>query len=139
MIEKFSDYEGTKYLSEEGTFTFEVVSAELATSKAGNDMVVLEVKCDVGTTTIRHSLNPKARWSYNALIAACLNLMPEQKATFELDYQTIHNNLIGKKFIGLVEAESYEKEIKKPNDDGTFTTTVEDRVSYKIVQYEPVV
>lgn len=139
MIEKFSDYEGTKYLAEEGTFEFEVVSAELSVAKSGNDMAVLEVKSDAGSTTIRHSLNPKARWSYNALIAACLNLTPEQKRTFELDYQTIHNTLVGKKFRGLVEAESYEKEVKKPNDDGTFTTTVEDKISYKIVQYEPIV
>ena len=139
MIEKFSDFEGTEYLQEEGEFVFTVMNAELKDSAKGTPMVVLEVKAPQGTSTIYHSLNPKARWSYNKLIKACLHNeldTPEKIAAFELDYETIHNKLIGKSFVGFVEAEEYEKEIKTPNDDGTFSTSVETKTSYKIKSYE---
>ena len=136
MIEKFSDYEGSGFLSEAGEFVFEVMNAELKDSKAGNLMVVLEVKCDKGTTTLYHSLNPKARWSYNNLIKACLKLNTKEKIeAFSCDYETIHNDLVGKKFVGIVECEQYQKEVKKPLDDGTFETGYETKDSYKIKEY----
>ena len=139
MVEKFSDFEGTTYLSEEGEFEFEILNAELKDSKAGTPMVVLEAKSDKGSTTLYHSLNEKARWSYNRLIAACLKLTDEQKKTFELDYQTIGQQLIGKKFIGVVEEDTYEKPIKRMLDDGTFEDDVEVKSTYKVVEYKPVV
>ena len=138
MIEKFHDYEGTKYLASEGEFEFEITDAELKDSKNGTPMVVLSVKSDEGVSTLYHSLEPKARWSYNNLIRCALRLTPEQAKTFELDYQTIHQQLIGKKFIGFVETDSYVKEVKKPNDDGTFTTTNETKTSYKIKSYSAI-
>ena len=138
MIEKFSDYEGTQFLQEEGEFVFTVENAELKDSSKGTPMVVFEVKAPQGVSTIYHSLNPKARWSYNALIKACLNLdTPEKINAFECDYETIHHELVGKSFLGIVEAESYEKEIKKPNDDGTFSTSIEEKTAYKIIAYKP--
>lgn len=137
MIEKFSDYEGAGFLSEEGEFVFEIMNAELKDSKAGNLMVVLEAKSDAGTTTLYHSLNQKARWSYNNLIKACLNLDTKEKIeAFECDYETIHQKLIGTKFIGVVECESYQKEIKIPLDDGTFETGTETKESYKVKTYK---
>jgi hypothetical protein len=136
MVEKFSDYEGTQYLKEEGEFVFEIMNAELQDSKAGTPMVVLELKCDKGVTTVRHSLNPKARWSYNNLIRAALKLNDETAKTFELDYETVHQQLIGKKIVGNVETDTYTKEVKKPNDDGTFTTTNEEKISYKVTSYQ---
>ena len=135
MIEKFSDYEGTQYIAKEGQFVFEIMNAELADSKKGTPMVVLELKSDEGMTKVYHSLEPKARWSYNNLIRAALNLSNEQAKTFELDYQTVHQQLIGKKILGDVAADKYLKEVKQPNDDGTFTTTNEEKVSYKITSY----
>ena len=139
MVEKFNDYEGTGYLNEEGEFEFEITSAELKESKSGTPMVVLEAKSDHGMTTLYHSLIEKARWSYNRLIAACLQLTAEQKKTFELDYQTIGQQLIGKKFIGVVEEDCYEKPVKKMLDDGTFVDDVEIKSSYKVKEYKPVV
>ena len=137
MVEKFSDFEGAGFLSKAGKFVFEVMNAELKDSKAGTPMVVLEVKSDEGQSTIYHSLNVKARWSYNNLIKACLNLDTKEKIqAFECDYELIHNELIGKKFVGVVECQMYDKEVKKPLDDGTFETTVEQKESYKIVSYE---
>lgn len=137
MVEKFSDYEGTQYLDREGQFVFEITDAELKESKSGTPMVVLTAKSEAGVTTLYHSLNPKARWSYNNLIKACLNLdTPEKRAKFELDYETIHNQLIGKKFLGTVECESYEKEIKVQNEDGTFSNDTELRESYKVISYD---
>ena len=137
MVEKFSDYEGQEYISEEGEFVFEVMSAELKDSSKGDPMAVIDVKSDHGSSTIYKSLVPKARWSYNKLIKACLNLdTPEKIAAFECDYQTIHNQLIGKKFIGVVEKDTYTKEVKKPLPDGTFEDSVEEKVSYKIVDYK---
>ena len=138
MVEKFSDYEGTQYLNEEGTFEFEITDAELKESKKGEAMVVFTCKCEAGQTTIYKSLSPKARWSYNNFISAVLNLSKEDKASLELDYMTFHNNLVGKKFIGDVEEEVYEKEVKVPMEDGTFRTHVEDATSYKIVKVSPV-
>ena len=139
MIEKFSDYEGAGFLSKEGEFVFEVMSGELKDSKAGNLMVVLEVKSDEGSSTLYHSLNPKARWSYNNLIKACLKLDTKAKIdAFECDYETVHQQLIGKKFVGIVECESYQKEVKKPLDDGTFETGYETKESYKITSYAQV-
>ena len=137
MVEKFSDYESVGFLSEEGDFVFEVKSAELKESKGGNPMVVLECESDHGKTTIYHSLDPKARWSYNNLIKACLKLDTKEKINaFECDYQTIHNQLIGKKFLGTVEADTYVKDIKIPLDDGTFEDGKEEKTSYKIKSYE---
>ena len=137
MIEKFSDYEGTQYLSEAGKFVFEITSYELTESSSGNIMAKFEVKCDKGVTTIYHSLAPKARWSYNSLIKACMHLnTPEKIAKFELDYETIGNELIGKKFIGDVECETYDKEVSTPNDDGTFKRDIVKKDSYKIKSYE---
>lgn len=137
MIEKFSDFEGMGYLDKEGEFVFEVTEAELKDSKAGTPMVVLTAKSDAGQTTLYHSLNPKARWSYNKLIKACLNLDTREKIeSFECDYELVHNQLIGKKFIGVVECQQYDKEVKKPLDDGTFETVTETKDSYKVVDYK---
>ena len=137
MVEKFSDFESVGFLSKEGEFVFEVTSAELKDSKAGTPMVVLEVKSDEGQSTLYHSLNPKARWSYNNLIKACLQLDTKEKIqAFECDYELIHNQLIGKQFKGKVECQMYDKEVKKPLDDGTFETTTEQKESFKIVSYD---
>lgn len=137
MKEKFSDYEGQQFLNKAGQFVFEVTEAELKESKKGIPMVVLSVKSDEGTTTLYHSLDPKARWSYNNLIKACLHLNTKEKInSFECDYQTVHNDLIGKKFLGNVEEQIYNKEVKTPNDDGTFNTEYVPSVSYKVVSYE---
>lgn len=140
MIEKFSDFESAGFLQQEGEFVFEVKEAELTESKAGKPMVKLTVESEeAGKSTIYHSLDPKARWSYNNLIKACLNLnTPEKIKAFELDYELIHRDLIGTSFIGTVEAQSYTKTSKVPLDDGTFDERSEEATSYKIVAYSPV-
>lgn len=137
MIEKFSDYESVGFLNKEGDFDFVVKSAELTESKSGNLMVKFEVESKIaGKSTLYHTLDPKARWSYNNLIKACLNLdTPEKIESFECDYQTIHNDLVGKHFIGHVVIDSYTKEVKVPLDDGTFETTEETVDTYKIKSY----
>lgn len=136
MVEKFSDYESVGFINQEGEFVFEVMSAELKESKAGNPMVVLEVKSDEGTSTLYHSLNPKARWSYNNLIKACLRLDTREKInSFECDYETVHNMLVGKKFLGTVTCEQYTKTVKVPTADGTFEDMEETKDSYKITAY----
>lgn len=137
MIEKFSDYEGVGFLNQEGEFEFEITDYELKDSKNGTPMAVFEAKSDAGKTTIYHSLNPKARWSYNNLIKACMKLDTKEKIqAFECDYETIGQELVGKTFIGVVECELYEKEIKVPLDDGTFETGTETKESYKIKSYK---
>ena len=137
MVEKFSDYEGAGFIDKTGEFEFEVVSAELKSSKGGNPMIVLDVKSDEGKSTLYPSLNPKARWSYNNLIKACLKLDTKEKINaFECDYETVHNDLIGTKFIGVVTCEPYEKVVKVPLDDGTFEDTIEMKDSYKITEYK---
>jgi hypothetical protein len=100
-------------------------------------MLFLQVESkDAGKTTLYHSLNPKARWSYNNLIKACLKLdTPEKIAAFELDYTTIGQTLVGTTFIGVVKKDTYLKDIKRPLDDGTFETAAEERTSYKITEY----
>lgn len=140
MIEKLSDYESAGWLQQAGQFEFEVKSAELKDSKSGNTMVVLECESpEAGKTTLYHSLASNARWSYNNLIKACFNLnTPEKIRNFELDYETIHQKLIGTHFIGDVEEQSYQKENKVPNADGVFETTYETKTSYKVVRYYPV-
>lgn len=139
MVEKFSDYEGTQFISEEGTFLFEVTDCEMKDSSKGNPMAVITAKSSAGSSTMYFSLNPKARWKYNMFIKACLNLdTPDKIAAFECDYETIGQNLVGKKFAGTVECEGYDKEVKvpSPDGDGTFITTIERRDSYKIVEYD---
>ena len=137
MVEKFSDYESVGFLSKEGEFEFEVMDYELKDSKNDNLMAVFNVKSDEGQSTIYHSLNPKARWSYNNLIKACLKLNTKEKIdAFSCDYETIGNELVGKKFIGTVKEETYQKQVKVPLDDGTFEDGVEEKVSYKIVEYK---
>lgn len=137
MVEKFSDYESTGYLNQEGTFEFEITDYELKDSKNGMPMAVFTAKSKAGQTTIYHSLNPKARWSYNNLIKACLKLDTAEKIeAFECDYETIGRDLVGKKFMGTVSCETYEKEIKRPQDDGTFIDDVEVKESYKVTKYD---
>ena len=110
MVEKFSDYESAGYLSQVGEFEFEVKSYELKDSKAGNTMAVFEVEAPEGQTTIYHTLSPKARWSYNNLIKACLRLDTKEKIeAFECDYETVGQQLVGKKFIGVVHTPSAVK------------------------------
>ena len=142
MIEKFSDYEGTQFINQEGTFVFEVTDGELKTSSTGNPMVVIGAKSPAGSTTMYFSLTPKARWKYNNFIKACLKLdTPEKIAAFELDYELIHQQLVGKQFIGNVACETYDKEVKVPSldGDGTFITTTETKESYKIDSFEMIV
>lgn len=134
MKEKFSDYE-TGYLAIDGTFDFTITDYELTDGPKG-PVAKFEVKAAEGMTTIYHSLNAKARWSYNKLIKACLKLTPAQAASFELDYETIGNELIGKTFVGVVECQTYDKVIKEQQDDGTFSERVEKRENYKIVDYK---
>lgn len=137
MVEKFSDYESVGFLSKEGEFEFEITDYELKDSKNDNMMAVFNVKSDEGQFTIYHSLNPKARWSYNNLIKACLKLNTKEKInSFSCDYETIGNELVGKKFRGVVEEQTYEKQVKIPLDDGTFQDGVEEKTSYKIVSYK---
>ena len=137
MIEKFSDYESVGFLDQEGEFEFEITDYQLKDSKNGTPMAVFDVKSDAGKTTLYHSLNPKARWSYNNLIKACLKLDTRDKIqSFECDYETIGQKLIGATFIGVVECEMYDKEIKVPLDDGTFETSYEAKESYKIKSYK---
>ena len=136
MIEKFSDYESVGFLSQEGEFEFEVMDYELKEGKSG-PMAVFNVKSDAGQSTIYHSLNAKARWSYNNLIKACLKLNTKEKIeAFSCDYETIGHELVGKKFIGTVKEETYQKQVKVPLDDGTFEDGVEEKISYKIIAYK---
>ena len=137
MVEKFSDYESVGYLSQEGEFEFTVKDYELKDSKAGNPMAVFTVESDAGQSTIYHTLDAKARWSYNNLIKACLKLDTKEKIqNFECNYETIGRELVGKKFIGVVEHETYQKQIKIPQDDGTFIDGTEEKDSYKIKSYK---
>lgn len=139
MVEKFSDYEGTQFIAEEGTFLFEVTDCEVKNSSKGNPMAVITAKSSAGTSTLYFSLNPKARWKYNMFIKACLGLdTPEKIATYECDYETIGQTLIGTKFVGTVEYEGYDKEVKvpSPDGDGTFITTTERCDSYKISEFD---
>lgn len=137
MVEKFSDYESKSYLQQEGKFTFTVDNAELTVSRAGNEMVVFDVSCDEGNMKLYMSLDVKARWKYNHFIAACLKLTKEARRNFELDYETIHNQLIGKKFEGIVESRQYDKE-EKVNVDGLFETRVVTKTTYGINEFYPV-
>lgn len=140
MKEKFADYEGAGYLEKEGEFVFTVDEAELTESKAGDPMWKFTMKSPEGMGMVYHSLAKNARWSLNRLIAACLNLTPEQKATFELDYETVGQDLIGHKFIATVKRDTYIKESKRPTADGRFEDVTEEKVSYKIdsSSYKPV-
>lgn len=135
MVEKFAEYESKAFLDCEGSFVFEIKAAELKDGKA-DKMVVFEVESDKYKATLYHSLSPKARWSYNNLISACLKLTPEKRKTFELDYETIHNKLIGKKFLGNVEVQAYKKIEKVMLDDGTFGEQEIVKDGYKITSYE---
>lgn len=141
MIEKFSDYEGGNFIDKEGEFNFEIKDAELMDSKSGNLMVKFDLQAPEGSATVYHVLTPKARWTYNRLIGAALALTEEQKKSFELDYETIHSQLIGKHVLATVNAESYIKEIKVPLEDGTYQTSEEERVGYKVdtTSYKPVI
>lgn len=137
MKEKFADYESVGFLKEEGEFLFTIEKAELKESKNGNPMWVLECKSDEGQTTLYHSIEPKARWSFNNLIKACLGLRTkEQIKAFECDYETIGQDIVGCQFIGVVEEESYTKVVKRMTDDGEFVEDEEERTSYKVTSYK---
>ena len=60
---------------------------------------------------------------------------PEKVAAFELDYETIGQQLVGKHFVGVVECEEYVKVVKVPQDDGTFADKEEVKESFKIKKY----
>src|SRR5574344_1654273 len=101
MIEKFNDFE-SNFIEEEGTYRFKITDYEL---KDGNvaPMAMFTFKAEEGTMKRGFSLSDKARWRYNQLIAAALKLTKEQRRTYELDYETIGQELVGKEFYGVVE------------------------------------
>lgn len=132
MVEKFSDYEGTQYLNQEGTFNFEVTDAELRQSSSGNPMVVFTVKAVEGTSSLFFSLSPKARWKYNSFIKACMT------PPAELDYETFHNELIGCHFLGDVIHDYYTTTKKVPTADGRFVEEEVEKETYKIDGYHKV-
>lgn len=139
MVEKFSDYESAGFLSKEGEFEFEIVDYELKDSSKGEPMAVFGVKTtdDGAKSTLYHSLNTRARWSYNNLIKACLKLDTKEKImAFECDYEIIGQQLIGKKFKGVVTSDTYQKQTKILQDDGTYIDGVEEKISYKITEYK---
>lgn len=139
MVEKFSDYESAGFLSKAGEFEFEITDYELKDSSKGEPMAVFGIKTtdDGSKSTLYHSLNPRARWSYNNLIKACLKLVTkEQIMSFECDYETIGQELVGKKFIGVVKEDTYTKQTKVLQDDGTYTDGTEERTSYKVTEYK---
>lgn len=139
MVEKFSDYESAGFLSKEGEFEFEITDYELKDSSKGEPMAVFGIKTtdDGAKSTLYHSLNPRARWSYNNLIKACLKLVTkEQIMSFECDYETIGQDLVGKKFRGVVKSDTYIKETKVLQDDGTYIDGAEEKTSYKVTEYK---
>lgn len=127
MVEKFDDYE-SGFIAEEGHFQFTITNAEIKDSKSGTLMWVFDCKCEAGVTTIYHSLNEKARWTFNKLIKACTKGNPPK----ELDYITYGQELVGKTFWADVIQDSYTKEVKTPLEDGTFETIQKVQTSYKI-------
>lgn len=136
MIEKFTDYEKQQWLDEEGTFEFEVSDAELKESSTGNPMVVFTVSSDKGQSILYFSLSTAARWKYNSFIKACMKLDTREKIdNYRLDYETVHNDLIGKHFLGEVEKDFYTKVTKQPDENGLFIESAEERVSYKIKKF----
>ena len=118
MIEKFSDYEGSAFLSEAGTFEFTVEDAEVTESKSGNTMVKFTFKCDKGTTNAYHVLSPNARWTYNKLIAAALKLTEKQKKTTKTIANQLHPVLLQPKppIIGV-----YPHVLHPPQPNGLLT------------------
>ena len=138
MVEKFADYEPKKRLDQEGEFVFKIDNAELTTSSKGNPMVIFDVTCDEGFLKLYMNLSTTMRWRYNLLIAACLNLTGEARRNFELDYETIHNQLVGKKFKGVVvKGKDYDKE-RKAVVDGLFEIQTVTIHTYEIKEFYPV-
>ena len=82
MIEKFADFEKSAYLDKTGVFTFTITDAELTNTKKGDPMWKFTCDSEAGQTTLYHAILPTTKWSFNKLIAACLNLTDEQKKTF---------------------------------------------------------
>ena len=74
---------------DEGDYLFEVVEAEEAESKAGNPMVVVNLKFYDGekTTKVRDYLTATAAWKIKQLLVALG--MPEAAETGELDPEAI--------------------------------------------------
>lgn len=137
-VENFDDAFGNEFLSEEGTFHFEITEAELTTSKSGNEMVEVTLRADQGQTKDYFVLSDKAKWKYKQFIALAFGYTSKEALIadgFTKDLAIVHNELVGKKVWGKVKAESYIKDIKVPNDDDTFETVQEERVSYKIDKY----
>lgn len=141
MIEKFSETLGKDFLNKEGKFLFTITDYELKEGPKG-PMAVFEVESNEGKTTLYHSLNTKAKWSYANLTKVCFNLDTKEKIVAfgphdgGIDYELIGQMLIGKQFVGVVQCQTYQKEIKKPNEDGTFSNDVEIKESFKIVEYQ---
>lgn len=127
------DNEGNQFLQKPGTYEFVIDSAELKDTASGDSkMVMFTLKCDEGSIRVYHSLKPQAKWTYNNLIKAALNLTPEERKTLELDYETFHQQLIGKHVIATVIEDYYVKTVKKPLDDGTFEEAEEEQVTLKV-------
>lgn len=138
MVETFEDAFGGEYLNEAGTFNFEITEAILKESKNGDPMVEVTLKCDKGQTKDYFVLTDRAKWKYKQFIALAFGYTSKEALIadgFSKDLETVHNELIGKKVWGKVEEEKYMKEVKVANDDDTFDTKQEERVSYKIKQY----
>ena len=136
MIEKFNDFE-SNFIEEEGTYKFKITDYEL---KDGNvaPMAMFTFKAEEGTMKRGVSLSDKARWRYNQLIATALKLTKEQRRTYELDYETIGQELVGKEFYGVVEYKEVPRTVRVPDEDGIIVEKTEVKSFYEITQILPV-
>lgn len=135
MMVNFADFKENARIEKDGKYKFTIDKAELTCNSKGNPQVIFQLVSDEGTIRLYIQLQQNLLWKYNKLIGAALNLKKGQK--FEYDPETIHNQLIGKQFIGEVKSREYEKE-NKIEQDGLFITQTVTKIAYDVAEFYPV-
>lgn len=95
----YKDSESKREIIKPGIYEGEITSAKLGMSAAGNDMIILAVKPNGGTASIRDHVvfAPKAKWKARQFFD-CFGLAPEDgedASPIEIDDDFV-NDLVGK-------------------------------------------
>jgi hypothetical protein len=95
----YNDSETRREVIKQGEYEGEITSARLGISAAGNDMIIIGVKIDGSSTSIRDHIvfSPKAKWKARQFFD-CFDLAPEEgedASQMEIDDDFV-NDLVGK-------------------------------------------